>query len=976
MTKFTWLHRTLSSILAVALAIGSAAPSYALKPTETAQSGLEEDLRERLLKVTRAFIPPEPASPASAPAFSVRPEPVLATNLGGSARIGGGEGRALSAAGLEENPETGQLGWKTVVGAFVELYEQFRIKNPTLGEAGNRADTLVRSLLDPTKEEVTAGHIGLRLRGIQNLLQPFSEQMDASLETDISLAQALTAAQEAVAGAFVVEPNPSGLEEMPQVRWSTMVAKATGFTGGWTVDKLIKAQGLADRLVIESGVSAGTGTRLNIIERVQDGQYTLVVSNGTGQPLTWTSSEPIIQDIRYSIVGVPVEDRVLTIFVSPQILAHPVPKEITGLTAQADSFGPPQSVTIHIVPTAGLEEARNPFARGMVPPVDVLHRDRLNLRATDFIAAGIWVKGMVGGNDRDAVDGLGQDIFDAVHRRAKVSPHMFWFEGAKHNVYGEAVEYMVHEGGTTIQFPGAETESPVLADVTENTAAIIRGRLDKSGAGGTSVYLTGLLVRGFGGGKDEFGAAIVIGAVPPDKMKEFLPSQGGKPLDPDEDVIANVQRLLDANGIGWEDAEIFYQERNRSKTDYLEPLLALKKDYPGMGLTVIKDGTMDGGLLSILGRKLGKFPVFVGTAGSTEAAAKYLNALILENVVVGFRILSPFAKSVADAVGSLKKTLGELTPDQAALVKQKAKLTDERYEALPKDVPIRYIFTQDHSGSLAEVRPEDVKEITAYDPKTKQGGKLFHNETLTFPRKPGDRPGIRLHDQSGEVIKLIQDVRWDDTILSASIAILLESGTLTLTGPRIITPGEYGVQHLVLERTGGTPYVWVDEGKVTWEELTHLVSRHFAGPPPATAAGLEQTVFLAFDGAAGLALEQAGLEALVVVPTPTDFGHQVKLGLPSKEAIGLLWGGLEEGDYRSIAPIGRLVTADPGSSTDWQQRVIDVVQAGLRPQWKLQVVFDSLTLASGLEELGIPGATVEGILKSRAQRAADLAQMN
>lgn len=313
-----------------------------------------------------------------------------------------------------------------------------------------------------------------------------------------------------------------------------------------------------------------------------------------------------------------------------------------------------------------------------MPPASLLNAERLNVFTTDLIAAGVWVLRMVGAGKekRDWLDGSAQDIFTQVHYHKGVSPELFWFEGAKHSVYGEDVEYMVHEGGATLLFAGATTQESELVDVIENTNAILLNKPDKGGSGGSSLILSGPLVKVFGGGKDELGAAIIIGWVPPDKMHLFLPSQGGKPLDPDKPVVENIQRLLDAGGQPWSNLQDFLMDRKRTEKKYLQPLSAQMAKHPGMELPLVGDGSYDGGLLSILGRQSGKYPVMTGTAGSTEAVANYLQALLVDGVVVGLRFYSPLSKIIGDIVGSLNKTLADLSPEQVAMVKEKAKLTD------------------------------------------------------------------------------------------------------------------------------------------------------------------------------------------------------------------------------------------------------------------------------------------------------------
>lgn len=141
----------------------------------------------------------------------------------------------------------------------------------------------------------------------------------------------------------------------------------------------------------------------------------------------------------------------------------------------------------------------------------------------------------------------------------------------------------------------------------------------------------------------------------------------------------------------------------------------------------------------------------------------------------------------------------------------------------------------------------------------------------------------------------------------------------------------------------------------------------------AAPARLTALPILAFDPAAGAALQQAGYQVTVVVPTPTDYGHQLQLGVPADWQLGLLWGGLVEGDYLSIdRRIGGMISADL-SFSGWQEAVVLMVsqQSGRRPT----VVHDAGTLASSLQTLGIPGSAVDQILEIRARVQAELNQM-
>jgi hypothetical protein len=135
-------------------------------------------------------------------------------------------------------------------------------------------------------------------------------------------------------------------------------------------------------------------------------------------------------------------------------------------------------------------------------------------------------------------------------------------------------------------------------------------------------------------------------------------------------------------------------------------------------------------------------------------------------------------------------------------------------------------------------------------------------------------------------------------------------------------------------------------------------------------------VAVSFDPAGGRALQRVGIgKILVVVPTPTDYRHQVDLGMEPDASLGIIgWGGLEAADYLQVDPrIGGFVKADLMTS-GWQGEVIRFV-SGRFPDRRVMVVYDRDSLTSGLEELGVDGATVAQVLEARQQAAWDLEQM-
>ncbi|MBI3306441.1 MAG: hypothetical protein HYZ84_01355, partial [Candidatus Omnitrophica bacterium] len=288
--------------------------------------------------------------------------------------------------------------------------------------------------------------------------------------------------------------------------------------------------------------------------------------------------------------------------------------------------------------------AHNPYASGVVPSEEIVAKPRPVRFAADRIAAGVFARGLIGIGDPDQVDLTAQDISDRAYHSQGLDVEYMGMEGGKHGVYTTGyVQSGAHQAGSRISVPGSKGVIRVYADVTEGTDMIMSGNQDVGGSGGQSMAIDGSLADVFGVLFDDLGAEMMVGRVPLDQMKNFLPIQGGQALDP-SNPVESAQRLLAANGITWKDAQAFYQRRKRSIKSVLEPL----QSQPGLTVTQIQNGTVDAALLAMLGRKTGKYVFTAGTAGSTEAASNYLEALAMEGVVVSFRILSPLAKAVAD----------------------------------------------------------------------------------------------------------------------------------------------------------------------------------------------------------------------------------------------------------------------------------------------------------------------------------------
>lgn len=141
----------------------------------------------------------------------------------------------------------------------------------------------------------------------------------------------------------------------------------------------------------------------------------------------------------------------------------------------------------------------------------------------------------------------------------------------------------------------------------------------KNEAGGTSIVVTGPGVKSMPSCPDVY-TDMIITVVPLQKYAEFI----AKPLDPE--VIAQdpnkikemLERIATANGLTLNDLEVLVMERNR-ETTRLEVLRGLQKDYPGLEIVTIVDGTPSHGLEATFGRKTGKHKVVMTVSGTPEA---------------------------------------------------------------------------------------------------------------------------------------------------------------------------------------------------------------------------------------------------------------------------------------------------------------------------------------------------------------------
>ncbi len=222
-------------------------------------------------------------------------------------------------------------------------------------------------------------------------------------------------------------------------------------------------------------------------------------------------------------------------------------------------------------------------------------------------------------------------------------------------------------------FGAATNPITIYIDVVENTNATAFGNL-----GGTSIAVTADGENQLIGLIPDVYAHLVVARVPVEKMAEFEKN----PLDPDQDSEKLLRRIADANGIKLSDMEVVLLNRERES----ERLATFKRLATEEGLTVttLEDGTFNQAVQASIGKKEGKFKVFLGTSGAPEASMNLAIAKAYhgEGTIAGYRLLSN---------EGLKKA---------------------------KDLQPRYAWGEKEKELIRELRPEDAEEIIA-------GKKLF-----------------------------------------------------------------------------------------------------------------------------------------------------------------------------------------------------------------------------------------------------------
>ena len=240
-----------------------------------------------------------------------------------------------------------------------------------------------------------------------------------------------------------------------------------------------------------------------------------------------------------------------------------------------------------------------------------------------------------------------------------------------------------------------------IIDVIEGTNAFVTNagnkpfnKLSPSESGATSIIATGEGVRSTGNCPDIYADSIIT-TVPFGAKKDFI----NNPLDPeltanDPSKVGDVlSRIATANGITLNDIEVLLMDRAREGAR-LAALTELKKNFPGLEIVQIKDGTVAHGIEATLGRKEGKHKVFMTVGGSPEA--------FFNNAVTG-----------------IFKDLGAVSSFR--LYSKNVNMASNGKEAT--DLKTRYAFDITEQNQVNKLRPNDAKDIL-------EGKKLFTQEDV------------------------------------------------------------------------------------------------------------------------------------------------------------------------------------------------------------------------------------------------------
>lgn len=333
----------------------------------------------------------------------------------------------------------------------------------------------------------------------------------------------------------------------------------------------------------------------------------------------------------------------------------------------------------------------------------------------------------------------------------------------------EAIKKAIETGANTYKSNSTGityTIEDAVIDVIEGTNAFVFNvggkpiaKLALWESGGTSIIATGSGIRSIGNCPDVYADGIAT-VVPPEKRQDFI----SNPLDPE--LIASdpvkirqvLLRIAKANGITINDMEVLLMDRSREKAK-LAVLQDLQKDFPGLEIVQIADGTVAHNIEAALGRKEGKHKVVMTVGGSAEWFFNLDVASIFKELgaLTSVRVYSKNVNKAGDA-----KDAGEAT-----------------------DLERRYAFDEDEAAQIRKLRPQDGEDIL-------YGKKLFTQE---------------------DVIGYVD----------ASIAIITHNGVFQLPGVEKLRDGSYKVSLLRFAKVAGKLSRWVEERIITEGELAALL---------------------------------------------------------------------------------------------------------------------------------------------------------
>ncbi len=382
------------------------------------------------------------------------------------------------------------------------------------------------------------------------------------------------------------------------------------------------------------------------------------------------------------------------------------------------------------------------------------------------------------GEIKDEADGIAKKIYEAIVKIAGVVLRVRASEGFGRDDVAESFKANDVVGPDVIT--GKEPVHDAIIDVIEGTNAFVSdvegkslAELEPWKAGATSVIVTGLGVGSLGNCPDIYVDSIVT-LVPPEH-REMMSNLLDPEITTEEPLLTEEQRqkygdilekaqeeriewflsqLADVNGITIGDLEVVLMDRSR-ETQRLAALRKIKKKYPGLEITTIKDGTVIHALSATFGRKQGKHKVIMTVGAAPEGFMNLAVAGVFrdQGALASVRV---YSENVNTAVSGEKAV----------------------------DLDQRYAFSEEETegeNGIRHLRPADCEEIIA-------GRKLFTQ-----------------NDVQGEG--------------EGSFAFISHNGVFGVEGARELADGRYQVTILRVTRIAGEPCVWFEEKVFSPEEL-------------------------------------------------------------------------------------------------------------------------------------------------------------